>query len=161
MKTLSALVILILATASLAAEPLYIDEMMETPASELRRAFRDLRTEGCYRIGEQQFLLISIDKKDQKPWRVVLSSVEPCRRPVDVAALEVRARSGIRTGDSAMIVLEELGRPDTSAAPERALRPLGETEYFYLCRVEEGCARHTSVFFNNGIVTAIAEWYSE
>jgi hypothetical protein len=41
------------------------------------------------------------------------------------------------------------------------MRKLGETEYFYICRVSEGCARHTSVLIRDGVVTAISEWYSE
>jgi hypothetical protein len=54
-----------------------------------------------------------------------------------------------------------MGRPDASAPPEVQLKKLGDTEYFFICRVSAGCARHTSVFLRDGLVTAIAEWYSE
>ena len=64
-------------------------------------------------------------------------------------------------GDSTVDIVEKMGRPDASAAPETALKTLGDTEYFYVCRVSEGCARHTSVFIRDGLVSAIAEWYSE
>jgi hypothetical protein len=41
------------------------------------------------------------------------------------------------------------------------MRRFGEMEFFYICRVSEGCARHTSVFLKGGVVSAIVEWYSE
>ena len=42
-----------------------------------------------------------------------------------------------------------------------ALKKLGDLEYFYVCRVSDQCARHNSVFIKNGVVTALAEWYSD
>jgi hypothetical protein len=52
-------------------------------------------------------------------------------------------------------------RPDASAPLDGASRKVGETEYFFICRVSEGCGRHTSEFALGGIVTAITESYSE
>lgn len=143
------------------AEPVYIDQLMETPLASLQRSFPQLKSEGCYQLAAGQFLLISIDRKDQKPWRVTLSSEAPCRRPQTAAPFDVRVRSGIRLGDTTRDVVQRLGRPDTSMAPDAKQKKLGQTEYFYICRVSEGCARHTSVFVTEGIVTAISEWYSE
>jgi hypothetical protein len=93
---------------------------------------------------------------------VVLTGSAPCRRPEDTAvAVDVRQRKGVELGDRTTQLLAKMGRPDAAAAPEAALRKLGDTEYFYICRVSEGCARHSSVFIRDGVVTAIAEWYSQ
>lgn len=145
-----------------AAEPVFIDQLIETPLANLQQQFPSLKKEGCYQLGGGRFLQISIDKKDQKPWRVTLTSEAPCRRPESAPeGLDVRARSGLVLGDNSLDIVERLGRPDASAAPESAHRRLGDTEYFYICRISEGCARHTSVYVKSGVVSAISEWYSE
>lgn len=162
MRLTLAVVALLVAGSAAAADPLYLDEMVEAPLSTLQRQFPTLRKEGCYRIAAERYLLIEIDRKDQKPWRVVLSSVAPCRRPEDVpVALDVRHRKEIAIGARTLEVLEKMKRPDASAPPDGQSRRFGDTEYFYICRVSEGCARHTSVFMRDGVVSAIAEWYSE
>lgn len=156
------MVVAVLIAGSLAAKPLYLDAMMEMQLTELQEQFPSLRRDGCYRIGADRFLLIEIEKKAQKPARIVLSSVAPCRRPADTAvALDIRHRKEINLGSKSLEVLEKMKRPDASAPPDGAFRKLGDTEYFYICRVSEGCARHTSVFMRDGVVSAIAEWYSE
>lgn len=160
-QRLVAVAIAFLAAASAAAEPIYLDELVESPLATLQGLFPGLRNEGCYVIGENLYALINIEKKQQKPWRVAITSVEPCRRPVSAPALEVRERQGVMLGQSAVDVIGHLGRPDASAAPEESLSRLGDIEYFYICRVEEGCARHKSIFMRDGIVTAISEWYSQ
>lgn len=155
-------VLALLVAGSSAADPLFIDALVETPLASLQQQFPGLRKEGCYRVAADRYLLIEIDRKDQKPWRVVLASTAPCRRPQDVAvALDVRHRSGVDLGARTMEVVQKLKRPDALAPPESQSRRLGDTEYFYICRVSEGCARHTSVFMREGTVSAIAEWYSE
>ncbi len=154
--------LLLVAVSSRAADPLYLDQLIETPLATLQTQFGEgLRKEGCYRVAPERYLLLTMDKKDGKPWRVTLSADEPCRKPSDGPLIDVRHRSGIELGDSTVAVLEKLGRPDAAAAPETALRKLGDMEYFYVCRVSEGCARHTSVFTKNGLVSAVAEWYSQ
>jgi hypothetical protein len=102
-----------------------------------------------------------MDKKDGKPWRVALSAEMPCKKAEEGPLLDIRQRKGVELGDSTVAIVEKMGRPDASAAPETELRRLGETEYFYVCRVSEGCARHTSVFIRGGLVSAMAEWYSK
>ena len=145
-----------------AADPVYIDQLMETPLATLQQQFPGLKKEGCYRIGADRYLFIHIEKRDSKPWRVALTNTPPCRRPDDLAeAIDVRHRKGVELGDRTVAVLEAMGRPDASAAPEPSLKRLGDTEYFYICRLSEGCARHTSVFVRDGIVSAVAEWYSQ
>ena len=144
-----------------AADPLYLDELAETPLVTLQQRFPTLKTEGCYILGKERYLAISIDKKDRKPWRVTLAARPPCRRPESGPDVDVRARSGVELGDTAGVVVQRLGRPDASAPPEASQKRLGETEYFFICRVSEGCARHTSVFVTQGVVSAISEWYSE
>ena len=162
MRTAIALTALLFAGSALAADPVYIDQLMEQPLPSLQRSFPGLKKEGCYRIGADRYLLIGLDKKDQKPWRVVLTASPPCRRPEDTpVAIDVRDRKGVELGMGSVELVTKMGRPEASAAPEASLRKLGDTEYFYICRVSEGCARHTSVFVRSGIVTAIAEWYSE
>ncbi|HEX7708443.1 MAG TPA: hypothetical protein VF701_18420 [Thermoanaerobaculia bacterium] len=146
-------------TPRLFADPIYLDQLMETPVAELRRQFPGLRNEGCYRLSESRYLLITIDK-DQKPWRIALSVTEPCRRPVAGLDLDIRERTGVEIGDTSIDVMAKRGRPDASAAPEPEHRRLGDTEYLYICRVEESCARHTSIFMRGGAVTAVMEWYS-
>ena len=156
-----ALFVLMSAATGIAADPIYIDELVETPLGTLQQHFPRLRNEGCYRLADGRFLQITMDKKDEKPWRVTLSSVAPCRRPEDGPVLDVRHRSGVTLGDTTPAVIERLGRPEASAEPEADQRRLGTTEYFYICRVSEGCARHISIFTRDGGVTAISEWYSE
>ena len=154
--------LLLVAVGSRAADPVYLDQLIETPLATLQTQFGEgLRKEGCYRVADGRYLLLTMDKKDGKPWRVALSNAEPCRKPGDGPLLDVRHRSGIELGDSTIAVVEKMGRPDAAAAPETALRKLGDMEYFYVCRVSEGCARHTSVFIKSGLVSAIAEWYSQ
>jgi hypothetical protein len=134
---------------------------MEQPLASLQQTFPGLKKEGCYRIAADRYLLIDMEKKDQKPWRVIVTGSVPCKRPEDVAFMDVRLRRGIEIGQKSLEVVEKLGRPDAAAAPDPALKKLGDTEYFYICRVSEGCARHTSVFVREGVVTAVAEWYSQ
>ena len=162
MRTAIAWIALLFAGSAISADPVYIDQLMEQPLATLQQQFPGLKKDGCYRIGADRFLLIEIEKKDQKPWRVVLTSRAPCRRPEDTpVAVDVRQRKGVELGDRTTELLEKMGRPDAAATPESALKKLGETEYFYICRVSEGCARHASVFLREGVVTAVAEWYSE
>jgi hypothetical protein len=153
-------VLLLFAAGTAAADPVFIDQLMETPLAQLQQTFPNLKREGCYRIGENRFVLIAMDKKDRKPWRVALASGDVCRRSED-ALIDVRHRKGVELGDTTLHVIEKIGRPDASAAPEDKQKKLGEVEYFYICRLEEGCARHTSIFIRDGVVTAISEWYSE
>ena len=155
-------VLALLFAASVAADPVYLDQLMETPLATLQQQFPGLKRDGCYRVADGRYVLIDISKKEGKPWRVALTDTAPCKRPEDLAtALDVRHRKGIELGHRTVDVLQTMGRPDASAAPEPSLKKLGDTEYFYICRVSEGCARHTSVFVRDGIVSAIAEWYSE
>jgi hypothetical protein len=161
MKTLIAVASLLLAGSALAADPVYLDQLMEQPLTSLQQQFPGLKKEGCYAIGEGRFLLIDIEKKDHKPWRVVLTGSAPCRRPEDGALMDVRERRGVELGQRTAEVVVKMGRPDASAAPEAELKKLGDTEYFYICRISDGCARHTSVFVRDGVVTAVAEWYSQ
>ena len=154
-------VLALLIAAGAAAEPVYIDQLMETPLATLQQQFPGLKKEGCYRVAAERYVLIDIEKKDGKPWRVALTNEAPCKRAEDLAAaLDVRHRKGVEIGMRTVDVLRIMGRPDASAAPEPALKKLGDTEYFYICRVTEGCARHTSVFVRDGLVSAISEWYS-
>jgi hypothetical protein len=154
--------LLFVAVSSRAADPVYLDQLIETPLSTLQTQFPNLKKDGCYRIGEGRFLLISVEpKKEHKPWRIAMTSIEPCRHAEDVTAIDVEDRGGVQLGDSSIAVVRHMGRPDASAPPEQPLRKLGDTEFFFICRVTEGCARHTSVFLREGVVTAIAEWYSE
>jgi hypothetical protein len=157
----ASLLLVAAAAGAQTAAPVHIDELVEMPLASLQRWFPQLKSEGCYQLAAGQFLQISIDRKDQKPWRVTLSAEAPCRKPETATALEVRARSGVRLGDSTRDIVQRLGRPDTSMAPDAKQKKLGATEYFYICRVSDGCARHTSVFVTDGVVTAISEWYSE
>jgi len=161
MKIAGAVLLLAVAFAGHAAEPVYLDQLMEMPLATLQAQFPGLKKEGCYSIGDGRYLLISMHKKDGKPWRVTVSTEQPCRRPEDAGALEVRQRHGVLLGDTTRVVLEKMGRPDASSTPEPALKKLGDLEYFYVCRVSEQCARHNSVYIRNGVVTALAEWYSE
>lgn len=149
------------AAAASAADPVYLDQVIEMPLATLEAQLGPIKREGCFQIGPDRFLLVTVNRKDGKPARVVLSSIEPCKKPVAAPPLDVRERNGVSLGDKTLDVVTRLGRPDAAAVPDPALRKLGETEYFYICRIEEGCARHTSVFMRDGLVTAIAEWYSE
>jgi hypothetical protein len=159
--TLHVLLLLLVAAAANAQDPVYLDELAETPLARLQTSFPDLRKEGCYRIAADRYVMFSIDKKDQKPWRVVLASSSPCRRYETGPTIDVRSRAGVELGQTQLIVIQHLGRPETAAPSELSMRKFGETEFFYICRVSEGCARHTSVFLRGGVVSAIAEWYSE
>ncbi len=163
MKLAYAVVALLFAALGAAGDPVYIDDLMETPLAALQEQFPGLKSEGCYRVAADRYLLIDIQKRDGKPWRVALAGTPPCRRPEDLpAALDVRHRTGVELGQRTVEVLQIMGRrPDASAAPEPSLKRLGDTEYFYICVVSEGCARHTSVFVRDGLVSAISEWYSE
>jgi hypothetical protein len=151
----------LLAGSVRAADPVYLDQLIETPQATLEGQFGAIKKEGCYQLAPTRYLLISMAKKEAKPWRVVLTSIEPCKRPVPAPALDVRERNGIDLGDKSVTIVQRLGRPDAAASPDPALKKLGETEYFYICRVSEGCARHTSILITGGMVSAIAEWYSE
>lgn len=161
--SISLLALLFVAGSVRAADPVYLDQLIETPLTTLEAQFGSIKREGCFQVGPDRFLLMTVDRKnrDHKPWRVVLSSIEPCKKPVLATETDVRERNGVNLGDKAVAVVERLGRPDASAPPDVTMKKLGETEYFYICRVEEGCARHTSVIMRGGVVTAIAEWYSE
>lgn len=153
--------VLLPASHAFAADPVYLDQLIETPLATLQQQFPGLKREGCYRIADSRWLLINIDKKDQKPWRVVVASAIPCKRAEDLPELDVRERAGAELGQTTPAMLQKLGRPDASAAPDSTMKRLGEIEYFYICRLSEGCARHLSVFARDGAVSAIAEWYSE
>ena len=162
MRTAIAIAALLFAGSTAAADPVYLDELMEQSLPTLQQQFPGLKKEGCYRIGADRFLLLEIEKKSQKPWRVVFTSTPPCRRPDDTpVAIDVRQRKGVELGERTSAILAKMGRPDAAAAPEAGLKKLGDTEYFFICRVSESCARHTSVLVKEGVVTAIAEWYSE
>lgn len=155
------LALLFTAFSGFAADPVYLDQLMETPLATLQTQFPGLKKEGCYRLADGRYVRIEIDRKDGKPKSVTIANVAPCRKATDGPAIDVRQRKGVELGDTTIAVIEKMGRPDASAAPEAPLAKLGETEYFYVCRVSEGCARHTSIVMQNGLVTAIAEWYSE
>jgi hypothetical protein len=153
--------LLLVAAAASAADPVYLDELMESPLPRLQTIFTDLRKEGCYQIADDRFLLVTIEKKEQKPWRIVLASALPCKRAEAGPQVDIRERSGVELGESQTSVVQRLGRPQTAVAADANMKKFGDFEYFYICRVSESCARHTSVFFKNGLVSAIAEWYSE
>ena len=152
---------LLFVAAAGAADPVSLDELMETPVARLQSMFPELRKEGCYRIAEERYVLVQIDKKDLKPWRIVLASAPPCRRAETGPVMDLRERAGIELGHTQVDVVKRLGRPDTAQPTETTMKRFGETEWFYVCRVSEGCARHTSVFYRGGTVSAVAEWYSE
>jgi hypothetical protein len=159
---LAALFLSLVAHGAFAADPVYLDELAETPLAKLQQTFPDLRKEGCYQIGPDRFVLITIDKKDLKPWRVVLASTPPCRRATQAAApMDLRARNGVELGTGSAALVSHAGKPDTASRPDDQLKKFGDMEYFYICRISDGCARHTSVFLRDGTVSAIAEWYSE
>lgn len=160
-RVVSLLSLVFVAVSSHAADPVYLDELIETPPATLQLRFGAIKKEGCYALADGRFLLITMDKKDGKPWRVTVAADAPCRKPVTGPAIDVQHRKGVQLGDTTLMVVEKLGRPDAATAPETELKRLGDTEYLYMCRVSEGCARHTSVFMRNGLVTAVAEWYSD
>lgn len=155
------LAVLLVATGARAADPVYLDQLIESPLATLEAQFGPIKREGCFQIAPDRFLLLTMDKKNQKPSRVVLTSIEPCKRPVAGPNLDVRERNGVLLGETTVAVVEHLGRPDAAAAPDPSLKKLGDTEYFYICRFEEGCNRQTSVLMRGGQVTAISEWYSQ
>lgn len=158
---LTVMSLLFAAVAASAADPVYLDEIMESPVPRLQTMFPDLRKEGCYQIAADRFLLITIEKKEQKPWRAILTSTPPCKHPETGPQLDVRERNGVEIGWSQTAVVQRLGGPQTALPSDTNMKKFGAMEYFYICRVSEGCARHTSVFFTNGLVQSIAEWYSE
>jgi hypothetical protein len=158
---LGVLSLLFVAAAGSAAEPVYLDELMEMPVARLQTTFTDLKKEGCYRIADNRYVLVQIDKKDLKPWRVVLASTPPCRRAETGPLLDLRERAGVDLGETQVDVVKQMKRPETAQPTDVSLRRFGDMEWFYICRVSEGCARHTSVFFKDGVVSAISEWYSE
>jgi hypothetical protein len=161
MRLALAVLALLFVAGGAAGDPVYLDQLMETPLATLREQFPGLKKDGCYRVAADRYVMIDIDKKAGKPWRVALTNT-PCRKPEDVpVGIDVRHRKGVELGQKTVDVLGIMGRPDASAAPEPSLKRLGDTEYFFICRVTEGCARHTSVFVREGVVSAIAEWYSE
>ncbi|HKR63980.1 MAG TPA: hypothetical protein VJZ00_09635, partial [Thermoanaerobaculia bacterium] len=72
-RTLVVLSLLFIAAGSRAQQPqpVYLDQLIETPLATLQTQFPNLKKEGCYRIGDNRFLLISVEsKKEHKPWRV-------------------------------------------------------------------------------------------
>ena len=158
---LLALLVAMGSASAFAADPVYIDQLMEMPLGTLQRTFPDLRKEGCYHLSADRYLVIEIEKKDQKPGRIVLTSTPPCRRPIESPNVDVRMRNGLDLGQGPTDIIKQAGRPDTAAKPDGSLRRFGDLEYFYICRISEGCARHTSVFLKGGVVSAVAEWYSE
>lgn len=156
-----ALLLTLVALPAFAADPVYIDQLMEMPLGTLQRTFPDLRKEGCYQLSADRYLLIEIEKKDQKPGRIVLSSVAPCRRPIESPNVDVRLRNGVDLGIGPAEIINRAGKPDTAARPDSTLKRFGDLEYFFICRISEGCARHTSIFLKDGVVSAVAEWYSD
>jgi len=154
-------VLLLIAFGANAADPIYLDELMETPLAKLQATFPQLTKEGCYRVAENRYVLITIEKKDQKPWRVVLASEPPCRRFETGPAIDVRERAGVELGESQIEVVKKMGSPEMSAQADKDNKRFGDWEFFYICKVSADCARHTSIYIRNGNVTAIAEWYSQ
>ena len=159
--SLKLLSLLLVAFAANAADPLYLDQMMETQLPALQSMFPDLKKEGCYQIGENRYLLVTIEKKDQKPWRIVLASTPPCKHAEIGPQLDIRERAGAELGQTQLQVIQKMGRPETALPSDPDMKKFGDMEYFYVCRVSDGCARHTSVFMKGGTVSAIAEWYSQ
>ena len=156
------LALLMLVSARAYADAVYIDELMQTPLDVLQTHFEGLKKDGCYRLADGRYVLLNVDRRSKKPQRVVISASEPCKRPAAARTpMDLRHRGGIEIGDSTLVVLEKMGRPDASAAPEAAFRGLGDLEYFYVCRAEAECVKNTSVFVRQGSVSAISEWYSD
>ena len=158
--TLIVLSLLLVSVSAAADDPLYLDAIMETPAATLQTDFPGLKKEGCYQIADGQYLLLNIDK-DQKPWRALVSSAQPCRRAEQGPQISIRERNGVVLGETGPQVVQAIGRPDAATPPDADARRFGDMEYFYICRVSEGCARHISIFLKKGVVSAIAEWYSQ
>ena len=161
MRSTIALASLLLALTASAADPLYLDQLIEMPLPALQQQFPSLRSEGCYTLDSGQYLEIIVHRKERKPWRVTLSGEQPCRRAEQAPGIDVRSRNGVGIGDTTASFVQRMGRPDASAPPNQDQKRLGDIEYFYICRVSEGCARHSSVFVKAGVVSAISEWYSE
>lgn len=151
----------LVAASSQAADPVYLDELMETPLAKLQAMFPNLRKDGCYEIGQNRFVLIEIDKKEAKPWRVVLASSAPCKRAEAGPSIDIRERAGVELGETQVSVVQRLGHPTIAQDADPGMKRFGNAEYFYMCKVSEECARHTSVFLREGVVSAIAEWYSQ
>jgi len=158
--TLGVLTLLLVAAAANATDPVYLDQLMETSVPALHAMFPDLKKEGCYQIADNRYLLVTIEKKDQKPWRIVLASTPPCKRAEIGPEMDVRERAGAELGQTQSVMIQKMGRPETALPSDPQLKRFGDMEYFYICRVSESCARHTSVFIRGGVVSAIAEWYS-
>jgi hypothetical protein len=89
-------VLALLFAASVAADPVYLDQLMETPLATLQQQFPGLKKDGCYRVADGRYVLLDISRKEGKPWRVALTDTAPCKRPEDLAAaLDVRHRKGV------------------------------------------------------------------
>ena len=156
------LALMMIVSGSIAADPVYIDQLMETPVETLQTHFAGLKRNGCYKLQDGRFVLVNVDRKTGKPWRIALSAGEPCRSADEVRTpMDLQHRKGLLLGEGTAAILEKLGRPDAMTETEPKLEMLGEMEYFFICRVDQDCARHTSVFTRDGMVTAIAEWYSD
>lgn len=156
------LALLMVASARAQADAVYIDELMQTPLEVLQTHFEGLKRDGCYRLPDGRYVLLNVNRRSKKPQRVVISASEPCKRPAEARTpIDLRHRGGVEIGDTTLVVLEKMGRPDASAAPGSDFRQLGDLEYFYVCRGEADCVKHTSVFVREGNVSAISEWYSE
>lgn len=153
-------VTLLLVALGSRADTVYLDELVEMPQSALQNRFPGLKKQGCYRIAEDRYLSITMQRRGDLPLRVTVA-MEPCRRPVDIAGIEVQHRSGANVGGTTVDVVTKLGQPHAAAAPDSTQERLGDTEYLYICQISQGCNRHTSVFIRDGIVTAISEWHSE
>lgn len=149
-------------SGSIAADPIYIDQLMETPLDALQTHFAGLKRDGCYTLPDGRFVLVNVNRGEQKAWRIAITADAPCRRPAAVRTpMDLQQRKGVAIGDSAADVVAKLGRPDAATDTDSKLRKFGDSEYFYVCRVDQECARHTSIFMRDGLVSAIAEWYSE
>ena len=147
---------------STAADPIYIDQLMDTPLAALQTHFSGLRRDGCYTLADGSFVLVNIDRKEGKPWRVALTADPPCRRPTPVRTpMDLQQRKGVAIGDRLTDVVAKLGGPDAITDTDSKLRQFGDSEYLYICRSDQACVRHTSIFMRDGLVSAIAEWYSE
>ena len=53
--TLTLLSLLALAVPAKAADPVYLDQLIETPLNALQAQFPNLKKEGCYRTGEGRY----------------------------------------------------------------------------------------------------------
>lgn len=146
---------------STAADPIYIDQLMDTPLSALQTHFPGLKRDGCYSLADGRFVLVNVHRREEKPWRVAITAEAPCRRPAAVRTpMDLQQREGVAIGDTTAEVIGRLGSPEAATQTDSNLRNLGDSEYLYICRTSQ-CVRHTSIFMRDGAVSAIAEWYSE